>query len=577
MPGMHYSQIIVGAGTSALTYLYCTMQSGQGLQAISGRTLVIGDTELWARNRPDHLMGQPQELLYPINAPRRADASLSALPQTLSPHLERQNPGTANYLKAGDYVHQLDRDQPGQRAGLKQDIARIGEDTGRPVDFQQGKVYKVTRPGGTFLVKARVGPDGTDTTFRGDRVIIASGPGPARTPSSARIAISEEDLQFLRQNPRSYPEIINGDDFYYQDHDFATGRGTTFRPGICIYGSSATSSWDVANALAHEAAWLCWVARSGFADANPVGRNSHLLLYAAEQDYLRLGTVRSIAVDRDAGPMEPRLIVTFGASEEAPKTASLDPSIDSPRLGVADRTGPKPITGIRGLADGETLVFHQFVYALGADPAEPGGPGAILDAGLKRELEPMVDSSRRIRGDDTVLALRNRDGRLLVVGAAVFRGLGLGGDLARRIAQGYTTIPNFFCKAARPPEGIVALKAGIKALTGYYEPYARDQFNWKTADAREMDRFFLDVYGEELLRTPVAGRQVGTRLVEATLAAQRESEFGLTKTQFSGVVLDTLRTAFPGRAASFTEEAYSPWTHRRGKKWKTVEAPRLKR
>jgi hypothetical protein len=76
-----YDTIIVGAGTSALTYLYYALQT----KDIPGKTLVVGEDGLWQKGKiakfEAHEMGQPEDLLYPANAQRGAVEVPDPVPQ----------------------------------------------------------------------------------------------------------------------------------------------------------------------------------------------------------------------------------------------------------------------------------------------------------------------------------------------------------------------------------------------------------------------------------------------------------------------------------------------------------------
>ena len=59
----HFDQIVIGMGTSALHFLKSAFSGSKKATFAPGRTLVVGEEELWTRMPGDHKMGQPGRLL----------------------------------------------------------------------------------------------------------------------------------------------------------------------------------------------------------------------------------------------------------------------------------------------------------------------------------------------------------------------------------------------------------------------------------------------------------------------------------------------------------------------------------
>jgi hypothetical protein len=135
---------------------------------------------------------------------------------------------------------------------------------------------------------------------------------------------------------------------------------------------------------------------------------------------------------------------------------------------------------------------------------------------------------------------------LWVVGASVFRALGgIQGFDVRNLQAQYQTIPEMFCDAGTPPEGLAVVKALVKSVTNYSEP-GDSKFNWNTADKVELVKYLESRYKTALNdqdRAYIAdkviarrsGRDVG-RPANLPQGSSHYPAFGLTEAEFKQCV-----------------------------------------
>jgi hypothetical protein len=202
-----YDTIVVGAGTSALTYLYFALKQ----KIIEGSTLVIGQDGLWQRavraGFGGHEMGQPEDILYPANAVR-APVPLPQGGPTAYKAASAIPSGSINYLQTGRYV--------AQEQALQKEVRSMGK-----IDFIRGTVTKVM-PFMLKMYKVILKKEGKGVgEYIGKRVIVTSGGGPPQAPETAQIRVVNRDLLTKEEeNKRGYKELIGGEDYAFTYTDF---------------------------------------------------------------------------------------------------------------------------------------------------------------------------------------------------------------------------------------------------------------------------------------------------------------------------------------------------------------------
>jgi hypothetical protein len=492
-----WEQVIVGAGSSALTFLYAAARGSEKGFA-SKKTLVIGEEDLWQGaqkgasgdqpNAKGFEMGQPADLLYPLNQ--------SAAPT-----------GNVSYLQTSKYNQSVDT--------LKQQVTADAEKRGATLQFLRDRVTHIKRFGQRFSISTAKFTE--KHTAR--QVIIASGAGPNQSLATMNVTVEHKD-RLENKGGRTYPEVIDGES-YVKWHPNKEGLR------VLVYGPAPTAAWAAAHALYSKPSLMMWMARSSFKDANPAGRNSAVILHASEHNCMFVGTVQSIDVTANA--QGPRLNVKYGASATKADTGiPLRTEGDSPfkkagKINVVDD-------------DGE-LLFDQFVYATGADPTGKPGPAQILEDSLRNELVPYYDKTGRFKSE-ALVAFATKDRDLWVVGASVFRALGRVDTKA--LQEQYQAIPQMFSEAGTPPEGLAVVKALIKSVTNYDEP-TDERFNWNTADRLELAKYLRQRFQgqlDETDRTFIADEVIKKRSAKRPPDAPASyPAFGLTKKEFQDCVV----------------------------------------
>jgi hypothetical protein len=408
-------------------------------------------------------MGQPPQLLqrrlgndqYPelIEKPR---------PTGLT---ERSNQDTKKgpYVTAGAYSDHL--------AKLRKNLSNEG------VKFVNAivKCGGVTVNGNGFRVADEFG-----NGYFAKTVIVASGIGPAKSLEKAEVELSK-DLYKLKAV--KHDEIVDAVTYY----NSVQPKGHK----VLVYGGSATASWAASHAWKMEAAELLWLCRKGIdqisTEGNPVGRNSEVIRSSVTNGLIRAGEILKIEPNLGAKAGEPRLRVFMKFYE---------------------MVRGKNLTHTR-VKNGDREVycdFHQVVYAVGSDPMGRGGPGNILAANLREQLQPVYAKDYQFLteyNDDILLAYTNQTQNLWVVGAAVFGGVGIGkltNSLAALKAK-YAAVGEYLPHAGTPPEGIAILRTTIDALTGRMETDPA-KFDWNRARPEEIHNLF------DTLFPTLTGRQL---------------------------------------------------------------------
>ena len=349
-------------------------------------------------------------------------------------------------------------------------------------------------------------------------VIVASGPGasavslenlPEKLDVDQNISIAKESGEYV-------------DAVAYMTKVQDPGRI------VLVYGGSATASWAVAHAKSSQARAIIWANRKGQSqiedEGNPIGRNQEIIDYAVQNKLLVQGEIKKIRIDTTKKAFDGRLSVTL------------------------------KISGVE-----KTLEVDQLVYATGADPLGAFGPGNILSTTIKSRLEPIWDNNGRfnqtpldrvretpnpdavsVNSGKVAIALKDKEGQLWVVGAAVFRGLGLThitnliGSTATN--SRYANAGNIIAAGGRPPEGIAIVDMTINALTGFRQSSNPFTFNWNKANRRDIFMMLSDIYAKnkEGVRIPYSVRE---KISEAIVAKRAKTSVGLSQPE----VVDTVR------------------------------------
>jgi len=245
-----YELIVIGAGTSALNYLYALLKTagpksysiaeaekgfGKGtvpasvMQKLSGNfpktTLVIGESDLWEKAgefNPGYRVGQTSDHVRTPDSTRPVGSDTSFRP-------------------VSEYVSEM--------KSLRGTVEKGAKSIGAAISFLRGQVKKVSEDADGYSVKVLASP--VDYTCA--KVILASGAGPTLLSDPLKLEnIKNKDRL---KNRRDYEELIGGTEYLYSQ--------APKHNDVLVYGGAPTSAWVVARARQHYCKVL-WVARSGW-------------------------------------------------------------------------------------------------------------------------------------------------------------------------------------------------------------------------------------------------------------------------------------------------------------------------
>jgi hypothetical protein len=492
-------EVIVGCGASALAHLYYAIKSS--FTKSGADCIVIGEDDLWkkiAGSDPSHRFGQPKQVVHVQGNQTTHDAPA--------------------FQTASDIDAQMDL--------MRKFLFECN------VRFIHDRVVKIERNGSTIRV-ATV----KSGNFEADRVIVATGFGRSALPRSecppeVKEALGSSGAWGLDSATGLFQNrIIGGTEYLYASDIKSPPAHYTFR--VAVQGASATSSWAVLRALSlakkGQPVEITWISRSGFGDANPAGRNSDILTQASDNGWLTKATVKAIGKPREATNFITLVLAPVTADDRAPP-----PDLSS--LGKAYKKFYAQSTGsrrteslglnINTIKYETTIYVDHFIYALGADPALPGGAGDIIAANIKSALKPVIDTERRFDDDPsaTTLAFRTEDGKVWLVGAAVFRGGGI--TKLQKDGGKFANIAAMMCEGGSPPEGIAAIIAGAKALNGWDENDSVRRISLHTADFMEIENWFDGFYHARTGKAP--GTATRRAMADQIIAMRKHSVFGLS-------------------------------------------------
>ncbi|HET9377517.1 MAG TPA: hypothetical protein VFO40_21260, partial [Chthoniobacterales bacterium] len=267
-------EIIVGCGASALTHLYYATQTDFS-NLKQWRVTVIGKDDLWSKiaaKDPQHRFGQPPQIVH-----------LGGKQPTVN--VDPKNP------KGFQTADQIDS----QLQAMADSLAAKG------VKFVYDLAKSISRVGPKIRVKTETGK-----AYFADRVIVATGFGRSalprcQMPDFVKKALSEAGSYKLKAVYGDWFNLVMGGTEYLWTPDVeAPPSFRRFR--VAIQGASATASWVVLRALElnknrgrkPEDLQVTWITRSGFAEANPAGRNSDVLKLASDNGWLTKAEIEGI-------------------------------------------------------------------------------------------------------------------------------------------------------------------------------------------------------------------------------------------------------------------------------------------
>ena len=378
-----------------------------------------GGPDLWRKMDPAHRMGQPEHLLTGNLLPGRRN-------------FQEPLAGQGQFMTAAEFT-----------GLLQEEMSRT-----HAVHVPDTTVKKIRRSSaGGYAVEGSY--PGEDFSVNCERVVLAMGPGPARALT-----------QVVDKRPADVPSfgnrVVGGVEFL--SPQWTLPEGVKRDATIAVNGGSATAAWVVEQARVRGLTVVLWFTRpggSGFGGAFPPGD-------------------RNAEVERETSDVRKEMTL-----------------VNVARPGErADR--PLALTLTAPGASPAVYTVDLLVYALGSTHITDGGIPRIVDSALHDDLRAFYDHNRTIDDSAALLALGTKDKKLMIVGAAMFSKAGFGDrhgmsvqnrdvDLTLGMLGSYADISRTLPPAARPPEGIAMVMAGIEALTEFMPVTrgagARNDFN----------------------------------------------------------------------------------------------------
>jgi hypothetical protein len=455
----HFDVIIIGAETSAVEYFNTLTK--EDWQRITGkespRVVVIGQRELWSHMEPNLQMGQPEHLL------------------SLSGHNIPEY--STEFMRAGNYVANIEN--------VRSNMSIFPYIVSSIEKSQESKKYRIKMQ---------------NMIFSTDKVIIATGPGPARQREN--ITVSQETAEI--KTP--YKKVISGSE-YIKESAVLAPLGSK----IAIEGGSATAAWAYEKALqfGYSPADIYWFTDSCFETAFPSGeRNRYVQRISEGKRYAGRSLAQGLIVE------------------------------DKVHLFFED--------------DPEVHVFDQYIVAIGADIKKPSGAWSILPEEIRDKLEAIHDINGYFYDDkeSTIIGLASDDKSLLVVGAAAYNLLKArsqidnvkrGSSTAKmrqftRILQGdhqkYAQANKTLPTSASPHEGIPTVVATIEALNDYMPQniMREGRINYNLANRTQLAAYLAREY-------PNLSPSIAKKFVEKIikLRTNPETPFGMDQEAIRGI------------------------------------------
>ena len=416
--------LIIGMGISAVAYLQ-SMGSGDTITALGG-------PELWSKVDPTHKMGQPAPLLTGNLLPGQRG-------------FEQPPKLGENFMEARDFKALLEKS-----LAAKQTAVMSGE-----------CVDQITWSGNKYTVKMEV-PKGNKKklTRDFDKVIIASGPGPARPLMAGDDGKLEVDVN------KTKGFVVGGTEFMSPTW---TPPISSPCPRVAVYGGSATASWAVELAILRGYKVELWFTRPGDSKRDGAGA------WDAKKRFNEAFPPgdRNKGVEEDTKNVR-KVLRLVGVRYHDVGIASFV------MLELRDEKDQKVLEPV-----------DLFIYALGAEHAATAGIRKILSMDILNSLVPYYDKNQAISSKPALLAVgtppdakTGSNGSLMIVGSAMSSGAGFKlEELTEKLNQeqkalignlaSYKEISDSLPAAARPTEGIAMVMHGIEALNNFIPATAK--------------------------------------------------------------------------------------------------------
>lgn len=461
--------VVIGGGTAALTYLYT-----QDIEKEYSHVLILGDRGYWgtAAHRlaqPHHIFAMPHEPSYEFIDPAEHDQTKKILPH---------QPMSA-YVHSHDYQSRLIEFEKATVESL--------HTKGKEVFIaskERVKRIERTKDDGHLKIKTTSGH-----TLDVDKVIIATGAGPART--------LEENLQKGLSTPDAKARVLNYTDILTPRVEKCKDKT------VLVYGGGATAAWAM-EVAALTAKPVAWVGRSGFELAIEAGPRVNAIIVNSRSVQLT-GVITSISYLPDEQGGKGKLLIEVSEKEnELPK---------------------------------HKFTVDYLFNCIGQEPYELGGLPEIISDDLRDEITPYFDKNCVTGEKGCKLGWSTAKNDVFIIGAAqgTYYNKNKTTPTAPTVPTGSTvpTVSSFLPRSGQVPITIGGVVSSVCALTNYMpifqDPVTRkatvSSLNVNVMNATQLAVFFTVSYHY------VSAQKIN-QAVKELIAERSNTDFGLSPKRF---------------------------------------------
>ncbi|OEH45496.1 Ferredoxin--NADP reductase [Legionella parisiensis] len=452
--------VVIGGGTAALTYLYT-----QDIEKEYSHVLILGDRGYWgtAAHRlaqPHHIFAMPHEPSYEFIDPAEHDQTKKVLPH---------QPMSA-YVHSHDYQSRL--------IELEKATVESLRTKGKQVFIaskERVKNIEREKDDGHLKIETLSGH-----SLDVDKIIIATGAGPART--------LEENLQKGLSTPDARARVLNYTDI------LTPGVEKCKDKTVLVYGGGATAAWAM-EVAALTAKPVAWVGRSGFELAIEAGPRVNAIIVNSRSVQLT-GVITSISYVAGDKDQDGKLLIEVSEKENEP---------------------PK-----------HKFTVDYLFNCIGQEPYELGGLPEIISDGLKDEITPYFDKNCVTGEKGCKLGWSTAKNDLFIIGAAQ----GTYYNKSKTMPTS-PTVSSFLPRSGQVPITIGGVVSSVCALTNYM-PISQDpvtlkatvsSLNVNVMNATQLAVFFTVSY-------PSASPEKINQTVMDLVNERSNTDFGLSPERF---------------------------------------------
>lgn len=456
---------VIGGGTAALTYLYTASIDPQ-FETI----LILGNRGYWEKAahrlaQPHHIFALPHKISDDYVDSAACDKEKGVLPH---------QPESA-YVHSHDYqarIIELEKATIDRLISLGLKVYIVRNAWVNNISKQSFSQYKLSLKGAS-------------KSFNADKVIIATGAGPAR---KLETNLQQELIDSIKEEIN----IVDVNEKILNYTDVLTPVVQKCRnKDVLIYGGGATAAWamEVADLIAQPVAW---VGRSGFENAESAGPRVEAIINGSRSVQIH-GKITSIMYLDVSPSVNKKLVI---------------------EVTLAEFGSPSKI-----------FVVDYLFNCIGQEPYERNGLPGIISPDIKAKIIPLIDKNNVTGNDEPcMLGWATKQQDLMIIGAAQ----GTYYDKINNFSRGWN-ISSFIPRSGHDAITIGGVVSSVCAVTDYMpikQNPVTGQIKLLSLNVHVMNATQLAVYFTGMY--PYASAKQVNKAVESLVCARAETEFGLT-------------------------------------------------